>query len=167
MAACFIKFDAVSLSIVLSEEQLLVRRIKDGTVLDHVEPGRSLRVLSALSITGAEGNTVTIAMNVPSSKMEKKDIVKIANRFLNPEETNRIALISPRASVNLIKDYKVVEKRNVELPVAFIAVFKCPNPTCISNSNEPITPVIEVIRKTHPILRCKYCARILQPEDIL
>ena len=155
------------MSVGLSEEQLLVRRIKEGTVLDHVEPGRSLRVLSALNISGEEGNTVTIAMNVPSSKMVKKDIVKIASRFLSPEETNRIALIAPRATVNLVKDYKVIEKRRVELPEAFTNVFKCPNPTCISNSKEPIIPVVEVVKKTPPLLRCKYCARLLQPEDLM
>ena len=151
----------------MSEEQLLVRRIRDGTVLDHVEPGRSLRVLGALHITGQDDYTVTIAMNVPSNKMEKKDIVKIANKFLSRDETNHIALIAPRATVNLIKAYKVIEKRIVEIPEAFINIFKCPNPTCISNSKEPITPIIEVVKKTPPLLRCKYCSRQAEPEDLM
>lgn len=153
--------------VILSEEQLLVRRIKEGTVLDHVEAGSALRVLSALNITGSEGYTVTIAMNVPSGKMGKKDIVKIADRFLNRDETDRIALIAPRATVNLIKDYKVIEKRSVELPESFIGVFKCPNPTCISNSKEPIRSTIDVVRKSPPLLRCKYCGRLLEPQDLL
>ena len=151
----------------MADEQLHVRRIKEGTVLDHVEAGSSLRVLSTLSINGQDGNTVTIAMNVPSVKMEKKDILKIGNKFLNPDETNRIALIAPRATVNLIRNYRVFEKRKIELPETFINVFRCPNPTCISNSEEPITPVIEVVEKSGPLLRCKYCARLMQPEDLL
>ncbi|MEM4298660.1 MAG: aspartate carbamoyltransferase regulatory subunit [Nitrososphaerota archaeon] len=151
----------------MTEEQLLVRRIKEGTVLDHVEAGSALRVLSALNIQGKEGYTVTIAMNVPSGKMGKKDIVKIADRFLSREETNRIALIAPRATVNLIKDYRVIEKRSVELPDSFIDVFRCPNPTCISNSKEPIRSIIDMATKSPPLLRCRYCGRLLEPQDLL
>ena len=136
-------------------------------MIDHCEPGSSLRVLSALKIDGSNGNTVTVAMNVPSRKLGKKDIVKIASRFLSPEETNRIALISPRATVNIIRNYRVVEKRRVELPEAFIGIFKCPNPTCISNSGEPIAPTLLVEGRDPPILRCKYCARIFQPRDLI
>lgn len=151
----------------MSQEELLVRRIKEGTVLDHVEAGRALRVLSALNITGQDGGLVTVAMNVPSSKMGRKDIVKIGNRFLSPEESNRIALIAPRATVNIVQDYKVVEKRSVRLPQAFVNVFRCPVPTCISNSPEPIVPEILVLRANPPTLKCKYCGRLLYPEDVL
>ena len=61
----------------MSEEHLAVRRIKEGTVIDHVEPGKALRVLSALGVTGQDGSIVTIAMNVPSNKLGKKDMVKV------------------------------------------------------------------------------------------
>src|SRR3712207_8799665 len=60
--------------------RLLVRRIKDGTVIDHIEAGKALVVLRALSITGKEGNVITVALNVPSSKHGKKDIIKVENR---------------------------------------------------------------------------------------
>jgi aspartate carbamoyltransferase regulatory subunit len=106
-------------------------------------------------------------MNVPSRKMGRKDIVKVEGLFLKPEETNRIALIAPRATVNLIKDYRIVEKRPVELPETLIGVFPCPNPSCISNAEEPITPVIRVLRQDPPLLQCKYCSRILSPEELL
>jgi len=151
----------------MSEEKLLVRKIKDGTVIDHIEQGRALKVLEALNIDGKDGNVVTVAMNVPSKKLSKKDIIKIENRFLKPEETNRIALISPRATVNLIRNYQVVEKRNVEIPDTFVDVFKCPNPTCISNSNEPIAHIIYVVRKNPPLLKCRYCGRLLSPNEVV
>ncbi|MBI2184690.1 MAG: aspartate carbamoyltransferase regulatory subunit [Thaumarchaeota archaeon] len=151
----------------MSQEELLVRRIKEGTVLDHVEAGRALRVLTALGIKGEDGNIVTVAMNVLSSKMGKKDIVKIADRFLSQEESDRIALIAPRATVNLIRDYRVVEKRVVHLPKTFVNIFRCPNPTCISNSPEPIVPELQVLRADPPTLKCKYCARLLYPVDVL
>ncbi|MGQ9719376.1 MAG: aspartate carbamoyltransferase regulatory subunit [Nitrososphaerales archaeon] len=150
----------------MSKEQL-VRKIKEGTVLDHVEQGRALQVLQALNIDGKNGNIVTVAMNVSSKKLRKKDIIKIENRFLKPEETNRIALIAPKATVNLIRDYQVFEKRKVEIPDTFVNVFKCPNPTCISNSNEPVSHIINVVRKNPPLLRCRYCGRLLSPNELI
>lgn len=151
----------------MSEEHLAVRRIKEGTVIDHVDPGKALRVLSALGVTGQDGDIVTIAMNVPSDKLGKKDIVKVENRFLKADETDKIALISPRATVNIIRSFKVVEKRNVDLPDVLEDVFSCPNPTCISNSGEPLKPILMVLTRNPPRLRCKYCTRVLKPEEIL
>ncbi|MEM3078353.1 MAG: aspartate carbamoyltransferase regulatory subunit [Nitrososphaerales archaeon] len=151
----------------MSEEQLVVRKIKEGTVLDHVEQGRALKVLEALNIDGKDGNVVTVAMNVSSKKLGKKDIIKIENRFLKPEETNRIALIAPKATANLIRNYQVVEKRKVEIPDKFVDVFKCPNPTCISNSNEPISHIIDVVKKDPPTLKCRYCGRLLSPNELI
>lgn len=151
----------------MSEEHLAVRRIREGTVIDHVAPGTALRVLSALGVTGQDGHIVTIAMNVPSDKLSKKDIVKIENRFLRADETNKIALISPSATVNIIRNFKVVEKRNVDLPEVLEGVFSCPNPTCISNSSEPLTPLLTVVSRSPPKLRCKYCTRVFKLEDLL
>jgi aspartate carbamoyltransferase regulatory subunit len=145
----------------MSEAQLLVRRIKDGTVIDHIDPGMALVVLDALNMTGREGNVITVAMNVPSGKLEKKDIIKVENRFLESNETNKLALLAPKATVNIIRDYKVIEKRKVELPNEFVAIFKCPNPKCVTNSKEEIKPIIDVIDKRHQKLKCRYCNRIL------
>ena len=144
-----------------------MRRIKEGTVIDHVDPGEALRVLSALGITGKDGNIVTIAMNVSSNKLNKKDVIKVENRFLQANETNKIALIAPRASVNIIRNYKVVEKRKVDIPDILEGIFICPNPTCISNSSEPIKPILMVLNKNPPKLQCKYCMKILNTDEIL
>ena len=151
----------------MSEEHLAVRRIKEGTVIDHVDPGKALQVLSALGVTGQDGDIVTIAMNVPSDKLNKKDIVKVENRSLKADETDKIALISPNATVNIIRNFKVVEKRNVDLPDVLEDVFRCPNPTCISNSREPLKPILMVVTRNPPRLKCKYCTRVLKPEEIL
>ncbi|GIU72573.1 MAG: aspartate carbamoyltransferase regulatory subunit [Candidatus Nitrosocaldaceae archaeon] len=151
----------------MSEEQLLVRRIKDGTVIDHIDSGKALIVLKALNITGNEGNVITIAMNVPSDKLGKKDIIKVENRFLEPEETNKLALFAPHASINIISNYKVKEKRNVELPDKFIDIIKCVNPNCITNSGENISSVIEVIDKHERRLRCRYCRRLINVSELL
>ena len=103
--------------------QLLVRRIRDGTVIDHIESGRAMLVLRTLNITGKEGNVITVALNVPSSKHEKKDIIKVENRFLEKNETNKLALIAPHATINIIREYKLVEKRKIQLPDSIVGIF--------------------------------------------
>jgi aspartate carbamoyltransferase regulatory subunit len=147
--------------------RLLVRRIKDGTVIDHIEAGKALLVLRALSITGREGNVITVALNVPSSKHGKKDIIKVENRFLETAETNKLALIAPRATINIIRDYKLVEKRKIQLPDSIIAIFKCPNLKCITNSGEEIRSMIDVIDKEKVVLKCRYCARTLSTDELV
>ena len=127
--------------------QLLVRRIKDGTVIDHIESGKALLVLHALNITGKEGNVITVALNVPSNKHNKKDIIKVENRFLEKDDTDKLALIAPFATTNIIKDYKLVEKRKIQLPSFIVGIFRCPNLKCVTNSDEYIKPTIDIIDK--------------------
>ncbi|HZI71255.1 MAG TPA: aspartate carbamoyltransferase regulatory subunit [Nitrososphaeraceae archaeon] len=147
--------------------QLLVRRIKDGTVIDHIESAKALFVLRALNITGKEGNVITVALNVPSSKHRKKDIIKVENRFLETNETNKLALIAPHATINIIRDYRLVEKRKIQLPDSIIGIFRCPNLNCITNSGENINPVINILDKEKILLRCRYCSRTLTIEEII
>ncbi|MDH2900909.1 MAG: aspartate carbamoyltransferase regulatory subunit [archaeon] len=150
------------------ETQLLIRRIKEGTVIDHIKAGEALHVLDILGITGKDGEIVSVAMNVPSSKIGTKDVVKVANRFLKTEETDKLALVAPLATVNIIRNYKVAEKRKVELPSVFHGILKCPNPTCISNrKNEPIVSTIDVVDKDIPLLKCRFCQRVISPSDSL
>ncbi len=135
-------------------------------MIDHIRAGEALRVLQILGITGKEGKIVSVAMNVPSSKIDKKDVVKVANRFLKTDETDKLALVAPQATVNLIRNYKVSEKRKVELPLVFRGLLKCPNPTCVSNMpHEPIVSTIDVIDKDTPLLKCRFCQRLITPSD--
>ncbi len=150
----------------MQESNLIVRRIKDGTVIDHIEDGKGLKVLEALGIDGKDGNVITIALNVPSGKFSKKDIIKVENKFLQDFDTNKLAVISPKATINIIKDYKLVEKRRVFLPNKIEKIFRCSNPDCITNSNEDIESTMDVIDKTGLVLRCKYCTRILDVNQL-
>jgi aspartate carbamoyltransferase regulatory subunit len=147
--------------------QLLVRRIKDGTVIDHIESGKALLVLRTLDITGKEGNVITVALNVPSSKHNKKDIIKVENKFLEKDETNKLALIAPHATINIVKEYRLVEKRKIQLPDSIIGVFKCPNLKCVTNSDEYIKPIINIIDKEKIVLRCRYCFRTLTINELV
>jgi aspartate carbamoyltransferase regulatory subunit len=146
--------------------QLIVRRIKNGTVIDHIEAGKALFVLRVLNITGIEGEVITVALNVPSNKHIKKDIIKVENKYLHEEETNKLALIAPRATINIIKDYKLMEKRKILLPNSIRGIFRCPNLACVTNG-ENVVSVIEIVDKEKILLRCKYCSQTLTTNDLL
>ena len=86
----------------MEQSDLLVRRIKDGTVIDHINEGKGLNVLEALEIDGSRGNVITIALNMPSGKLKKKDMIKVEGRFLEDDDTNKLAVIAPSSTVNII-----------------------------------------------------------------
>jgi len=151
----------------MEQSDLLVRRIKDGTVIDHINEGKGLNVLEALEIDGSSGNVITIALNMPSGKLKKKDMIKVEGRFLEGDDTNRLAVIAPSSTVNIIKDYKLVEKRRVSLPNQIEDIFRCSNPDCITNSQEHIESIMEVIDKDKLVLKCRYCGRILDVNDLI
>jgi aspartate carbamoyltransferase regulatory subunit len=144
-------------------KELKVTPIKDGTVIDHITPGRALKVLRILKIPESTSSVVSVAMNV-SGKMGKKDIVKVENRELDPKELDKIALIAPKATINIIREYEVTKKHKVVLPDEVIGIAKCSNPTCISNAREPVESRFHVISKDPPRIKCYYCER--EPEDI-
>lgn len=149
------------------DRELKVRKIKAGTVIDHIPAGRSLIVLRILGITSYEKNVIALVMNVDSKKLGKKDIVKIENRELTEDEVNLIALIAPTATINIIKEYKVVKKYKVKLPKRIVNILKCTNPTCITNSEEPVEPVFEVISSEPLKIKCTYCWTYLTFNDII
>jgi aspartate carbamoyltransferase regulatory subunit len=141
----------------MAEVELRVKPIKNGTVIDHIAGGQALNVLKILGISGTTDATVSVVMNVESSKLGKKDIVKVEDRELKEEEVNRIALIAPDATINIIRDFLVIEKHLVDLPDLIIDVIRCQNPSCISNTEEPIKSRMLVKTKNPVVLRCVYC----------
>jgi len=140
-----------------------IPKIKDGTVIDHIPAGNAIKVLRILGIPEKTSSIVSVAMNV-KSRIGRKDIVKVENRELARDEVDKIALIAPKATINIIRDYEVVEKHQVELPDELIGIVRCSNPTCISNTREPIESRFKVISKDPPRIVCYYCER--EPEDI-
>ena len=150
----------------MEQSDLMVRRIKEGTVIDHIDEGKGLQVLNALRIDGRDGSLITIALNVPSGKFKKKDIIKVENKFLKDDDTNKLAVIAPTATINMIKEYKLVEKRRVALPNEIDRIFRCSNPDCITNSTEHIESVMDVIDKEGRVLKCRYCSRVLDVNQL-
>ena len=142
------------------EKEMRVRRIEHGTVIDHITAGQALNVLRILGVSGTTSAVVSVAMNVPSGAIGSKDIVKVEDRELKEEEVDRISLIAPNATINIIRDFEVIEKYRVDLPEKLVAVVKCANPNCISNTNEPVISRFTVNKK--PVeLRCIYCDHVI------
>jgi len=144
-------------------KELKIPLIKNGTVIDHITAGNAVKVLHILGITKESNSVVSVAMNV-KSKFGRKDIVKVENRELDPSEVDKIALISPKATINIIRDYKVAEKHRVNLSDEITGILCCSNPTCVSNSKEPVKSRFKVISKDPLRIKCYYCER--EPEDI-
>ncbi|MGQ4832666.1 MAG: aspartate carbamoyltransferase regulatory subunit [Candidatus Asgardarchaeia archaeon] len=149
------------------ENELKVKKIKEGTVIDHIPAGKALAVLKILRITGREGYTISILMNVDSKKYGKKDLIKIENRELKSREISTISLIAPNATINIVKNFKVVKKYNVETPQKIFDVIKCANPSCVTNGREPVSPKFTVISTNPLLLKCEYCGRYTTEEDVI
>ncbi len=148
--------------------ELKVEMIKNGIVIDHIRPRRAIDVLRILGIDGSFGYALTIAMNVPSKHIGRKDILKVENRDIDTNEINKIAVIAPEATINIIKDHRVVKKEKVTLPETIVGIIQCPNPKCITNKErEPAESVFLVKQKEPLILRCKYCEREISSPIML
>jgi aspartate carbamoyltransferase regulatory subunit len=143
---------------------LKVTPIKNGTVIDHIPNGMALKVLKVLGISGDVSSTVSVLMHVPSKKRSSKDIVKVEDRELNPRELNMIALIAPEATINIIRNYNVAEKHTVSLPDRVVGILRCGNPSCITNSREPVESAFLVKGRSPLRAVCQYCDREL--EDV-
>ena len=141
-----------------SDRELRVKRITNGTVIDHITAGQALNVLRILGIMDRPEEVVSVVMNVSD---RKKDIVKIEGRELKPEEVDKIALISPDATINIIRDYEVVEKHRVILPSRIEGVVRCINQNCITNTDEPVKPRFVIRRGERVELHCVYCGRVI------
>ncbi len=141
------------------EKTLLVAKIKDGTVIDHIPAGKALKVLAILGITGNANYTVSLGMYVQSGKFSFKDVVKVESRYLEKHELDRIALIAPDASISIIRNYEIVEKFSVDLSERVVGILKCQNQNCITNTHEPVKPEFYVKSRKPLTLACVYCER--------
>jgi aspartate carbamoyltransferase regulatory subunit len=145
-------------------KELQVAALENGTAIDHIPTEELFKVVSLLQLQKID-HRITIGNNLRSRKMGKKGIIKIADKFFREDEINRIALIAPNVSLNIIKDYEVVEKKEITLPDEIVEIVKCNNPKCITN-NEPMKTRFHVIDKEKVILQCHYCELKIKKDEI-
>ncbi len=145
-------------------KELKIAAIKDGTVIDHIPSEKTFRVAKMLNIDEIEG-VVSVASGLKSRKVGRKGIIKISNRELNEKEVNKISLLAPNASLNIVKNFEVVEKIRVALPDEIVGIGRCANPKCVTN-NEKVKPRFKVIKGKEIMVRCHYCERVQGINDI-
>jgi aspartate carbamoyltransferase regulatory subunit len=147
-----------------TRKELKVSAIENGTVIDHIPSNSVFQVIRILNLSEFE-NQIFLGTNLDSQKLGKKGIIKVSNRFFEPDEINKIALVAPRATLIVIKNFLVVEKKKVDVPDRVKKIVKCINPNCITN-HEPITTLFTVIDKESLKLRCNYCEKITARDTI-
>ena len=148
----------------MKDKQLSVSAIKEGTVIDHIPATVLFKVVSILNLDQLE-TMITIGNSLGSEKLGKKGIIKLSKVFFEDNDINKIALVAPCAKLNIIRNYEVVEKRVVAIPDKIVGIVKCVNPKCITN-NEEVTTKYEVVSKSEVKLKCHYCEKITDQDNI-
>ncbi len=138
--------------------------IENGTVIDHISKGCALKVINILNLQQYD-QIVTVGINLESKKEGKKDIIKIEDKTLTKNELNKIALVAPDASINIIKDHKVVKKFKVNVPDEILTTIKCNNPKCITN-HQGVETIFNKVSVSPLKLKCHYCERIVENSEI-
>lgn len=128
--------------------------IINGIVIDHIAAGRGMMLYKLLHLDRLDCS-VAIIKNVHSNKMGKKDIIKVdAAIDLN---TDVIGYVDPNATVNIIRDGKLVEKKAIVLPERLVNVIRCKNPRCISTTEQELPQVFVLTDREKGVYRCRYC----------
>ncbi|MCK4497509.1 MAG: aspartate carbamoyltransferase regulatory subunit [Candidatus Aenigmarchaeota archaeon] len=141
-----------------------ISAIKEGTVIDHISADHTFKVVDILNLKGFD-NVVTVGMNLESKKLGKKGLIKIGGRHLTKEEVDMIAIIAPKAKINIIKDYNVKDKFRVKIPNVIHNIIKCANTNCVTNVYK--VPTKFHVLKGDPLkIRCHYCERLMDIEEV-
>ena len=148
----------------MKKKELVVSAIENGTVIDHIPSDKLFQVIRILHLESCT-DQVLFGNNLESQKLGKKAIIKIQNKFFETDEINKIAIVCPTATLTIIKDYEVVEKRVPTLPYEFEGIVKCYNPKCITN-NEPMRTHFHVLDKETGILQCHYCNKEVKVNEV-
>ena len=128
--------------------------IRNGMVIDHISAGYGMKLYHLLGLEELDVS-VAIIKNVPSKKMGKKDMIKIdAEIPVNPDV---IGFVDPGATVNVIRDGKLVEKKNIAMPTELRNVIRCNNPRCITSTEQELPHIFRLTDPERKIYRCIWC----------
>ncbi|MBQ4448769.1 MAG: aspartate carbamoyltransferase regulatory subunit [Clostridia bacterium] len=128
--------------------------INNGIVIDHITAGNGMKLYELLKL-GDLDCSVAIIKNVTSHKMGRKDIIKIDADI--PVNLDVIGFVDPGATINIIRDGVLVEKRAIEMPERLVGVIKCKNPRCITSCEQEIEHIFKLTDREHKVYRCIYC----------
>lgn len=128
--------------------------IKNGIVIDHIAAGKGMQLYDLLGLDKLDCS-VAIIKNVSSKKMGRKDIIKVDADV--PLNLDVIGFVDPEATVNIIRDSKLVEKKTIPMPQTVTNVIKCKNPRCITSVEQELPQVFQLTDKENKVYRCLYC----------
>ncbi|MBP5619876.1 MAG: aspartate carbamoyltransferase regulatory subunit [Bacteroidaceae bacterium] len=148
----------------MKRQEMLVAALQNGTVIDHIPSAKLFKVINVLHLEKMK-TAVTVGFNLKSKKMGHKSIIKIADKFFTDEELNQLSVITPNVTLAIIRDYEVVEKKEVKMPEELYDIVKCANPKCITN-NEPMRTHFHVLDKETGILQCHYCNKEVKVNEV-
>lgn len=134
---------------------LNVGELHNGIVLDHIEAGKSMQIYYNLGLDKLD-SCVAIIKNARSNKLGKKDIIKIEGS-IDLVDLDILGFIDHNITVNIIKDGKIVEKKELMLPKTITNVIKCKNPRCITSIEQELDHVFVLTDEARQVYRCKYC----------
>lgn len=128
--------------------------ISNGVVIDHIKAGCGMKLYELLNLDSANAS-VALIKNVCSKKMGKKDIIKVDAEV--PLDFDVIGFVDPEATVNIIKNGKLVEKKSIAMPSTLVNVIKCKNPRCITTCEQELDQVFKLTDPKNKTYRCVYC----------
>lgn len=149
----------------MNREELMVAAIKNGTVIDHIPSSKLFEVVALLHLADIRTSSIMVGYNLASRKMGHKSIIKVSDKYFSDAELNQLSVVAPNVSLCIIKDYEVVEKKQVRLPDELRSVIKCANPKCITN-NEPMDTLFHVADRESGLVRCHYCEKEQSLEHV-
>ena len=147
-----------------NKHAMQVSALCNGTVIDHIPADKLFAVVNLLDIPSMKSN-VTIGYNLDSKKIGKKGLIKIADVFFTEEDLSKISVVAPNVVMNTIRNYEVVEKREVKLPNELHNIIKCNNLNCITN-NEPMATHFHVSNRETGTLKCRYCEKEVNINNV-
>ena len=131
-----------------------IEEIKNGIVIDHIPAGRGATLYELLGLDDLDC-PIAFIKNAPSSKMGKKDIIKIdADISVN---FDIVGYVAPSVTINIIKEGAICEKKSVELPETLKNVIKCKNPRCITTTEQELDHIFKLTDLEKGVYRCIYC----------
>ena len=140
---------------------LEITSLKNGIVIDHIKAGKGLKIFNLLALDNIE-DEVALILKADSKVMGKKDIIKIEN--IDDLNLDAVSIIDPTATINIIKDERVIEKKNLELPEKIEGILTCQNPKCVSTSERSVTSRFDLINRDEKIYKCAYCGHTYDVE---
>ncbi len=133
---------------------MIIGQIKNGIVIDHITAGQGMTLYNFLGLDKLDCQ-VALIKNAESSKMGKKDIIKIDK--LIEVDLNALGYLDPGVTVNIITDGKLSKRQHIEIPERIENVIKCKNPRCITTVEQELPHIFILQDKNTRVYRCLYC----------